>query len=73
MADVQRQPKVRASRRGKILKVRLGYNANSSSLSAIVSLVMLGSAAAATVVGMISAILFTKTDNHGGVKAAHGK
>jgi hypothetical protein len=51
-----------AIRKGKVLKVRLGYNANSSSLSAMVSLLLLGSAAAATVLGMISAALFSKPD-----------
>jgi hypothetical protein len=50
----------RAMTKGKVLKVRLGYNANSSSLSAIVSLLLLGSAAAVTVVGMVSAVLFSK-------------
>jgi hypothetical protein len=46
--------------KGKILKVRLGYNANSSSLSAVVSLLLLGSAAAVTVLGMLSAALVSR-------------
>lgn len=45
---------------GKVLKVRLGYNANSSSLSAVVSLLLLGSGAAAVVLGTLSAALLTK-------------
>lgn len=49
-----------AVRKGKVLKVRLGYNANSSSLSAVVSLLALGSAAAVTVLGMISAAMISK-------------
>jgi hypothetical protein len=52
----QRKKRARTPR-GKVLKVRLGYNANSSSLSAVVSLLMLGSAAAVTVLGMIGAAL----------------
>ena len=55
-------------RKGRILKVRLGYNANSSSLSAMVSMLLLGSAAAVTVIGMISAALSSKP-----IKAAPSK
>jgi hypothetical protein len=47
---------------GKILKVRLGYNANSSSLSAIVSLLLLGSAAATAAIGIVSAALVSKPE-----------
>ncbi|MCX7921097.1 MAG: hypothetical protein N3B21_03610 [Clostridia bacterium] len=49
-------------RKGKILKVRLGYNANSSSIATIVSVFIWGSAAVALVINMISAALFIKTD-----------
>ena len=51
---------IRRPREGRVLKVRLGYNANSSSLAAMVSLLMLGSAAAVTVLGIVSAALFAR-------------
>jgi hypothetical protein len=47
-------------KRGKVLKVRLGYNANSSSLSAMVTMIMLGSAAAVAVIGMITTVLLAR-------------
>lgn len=63
----------RRRKKGKILKVRLGYNANSSSLSAIVSLVMLGSAAVTAVLGMIGAALFTRADKQGSAGTTDAK
>lgn len=48
-------------RKGKILKVRLGYNANSSSLATIVTVFMWGATAAVIVVNMVAAVLFSKT------------
>lgn len=53
-------------KRGKVLKVRLGYNANSSSLSAMVSMVLLGSAAAVALVGMITTLLLSSKGASGG-------
>jgi hypothetical protein len=73
MAESRRRKPAGPNKKGKVLKVRLGYNANSSSLSVIVSLLMLGSAAAATVLGMISATLFTKEKKAGSGGAADGK
>ncbi len=49
--------------RGRILKVKLGYNANSSSLAAFVTYFLWGSAAAVIVINMITAVLFSKKDN----------
>ena len=46
--------------KGKVLKVRLGYNANSSSLASIVSLLLFGSGAAVAVVSLVAAALFSK-------------
>ena len=47
-------------RRGRIIKVRLGYNANSSSLAAYVTYFLWGSAALVLVLNTISAAIFTK-------------
>lgn len=46
-------------RKGKILKVKLGYNANSSSIAAIVSVFIWGSVACSALVNIISAIIFS--------------
>lgn len=54
-----------AHRKGKILKVRLGYNANSSSLAVVAKALIWGSAAVVMVVSMISAIIFSKGTNSG--------
>jgi hypothetical protein len=55
-----RPSEIEAMKKGKVLKVRLGYNANSSSLSAMVSLLLFGSAAATAILGMIGAVLFSR-------------
>jgi hypothetical protein len=46
--------------KGKVLKVRLGYNANSSSLASAVSLLLCGSAAAVAVLSTVAAALFSQ-------------
>ncbi len=46
--------------KGKILKVRLGYNANSSSIAAFVTYFLWGSAAAVLIINMITAVLVSK-------------
>jgi hypothetical protein len=46
------------ARKGKILKVRLGYNANSSSLAAVVTMLLFGSGAAVAVLSIVAAALF---------------
>lgn len=49
-------------RKGKILKVRMGYNANSSSISTYVTIFLWGSTAAVTIVNTLSALLFAKDE-----------
>jgi len=46
--------------KGKVLKVRLGYNANSSSLASAVSLLLCGSAAAVAILSTVAAALFSR-------------
>lgn len=46
--------------RGKILKVRMGYNANSSSVAAFVTYLLWGSTAAVIIIAMITAKLASK-------------
>ena len=46
--------------KGKILKVKLGYNANSSSIATIVSVFLWGSAITVSLVNIISAVIFSK-------------
>lgn len=48
------------NRNGRILKVRLGYNANSSSIAAMVSLFLWGAGAAVIVVNLVAAAIFQK-------------
>jgi len=45
-------------RKGKILKVRMGYNANSSSISTIVTVFLWGATASVTIINTISALVF---------------
>ncbi len=45
-------------RTGKILMVRLGYNANSSSLASIVDMLLFGSGAAVAALSVVAATLF---------------
>jgi len=45
-------------RKGKILKVKLGYNANSSSIAAIVSVFIWTSVACSAMVNMVSAVIY---------------
>jgi hypothetical protein len=47
-------------KRGKILKVRLGYNANSSALATQVALLLLGASAVVTVLNVVGAALFSR-------------
>ena len=49
--------------KGKILKVKLGYNANSSSIATIVSVFLWGSAITVSLVNIISAVIFSKKPN----------
>ena len=49
-------------RKGKVLKVRMGYNANSSSISTFVTIFLWGSTAAVTIVNTLSALLFAKDE-----------
>lgn len=51
------------NRKGKILKVRLGYNANSSSIAAVVTFFLWGAAAAAVAVNLVAAAIFQKKAN----------
>ena len=53
-------------RKGKILKVRCGYNANSSSLTALVSTLLLGAAGATALLSMVAAALFSRPRAPGG-------
>jgi hypothetical protein len=46
--------------KGKVLQVRLGYNANSSSLASAVSLLLCGSAAAVAILSTVAAALFSR-------------
>jgi hypothetical protein len=46
------------ARKGKILKVRRGYNANSSSLAAEVTMLLFGSGAVVALLSMVAAALF---------------
>lgn len=46
--------------RPRILRVRLGFNANSSSLAAFVTYFLWGSTAAVLIVNMVSAAIFAK-------------
>jgi hypothetical protein len=46
--------------KGKVLKIRLGYNANSSSLASIVKLFTWGAVAVITMVNTITAMAFLK-------------
>lgn len=57
-------------RKGKVLKVRMGYNANSSSISTFVTIFLWGSTAAVTIVNTLSALLFAKDEEK---KAMGGK
>ena len=54
------------ARKGKILKVRLGYNANSSSLAAVISMLLFGSGAAVAVLSMVAAALFGRPARRAG-------
>lgn len=47
-------------RPGKILKVRMGYNANSSSIAAVVTYFLWGAAASVIVINMFAAVIFSK-------------
>ncbi len=47
-------------RNGKILKVRMGYNANSSSIAAVVTYFLWGAAASVIVINMFAAVIFSK-------------
>ena len=53
--------------RPRILRVRLGFNANSSSLAAFVTYFLWGSTAAVLIVNMVSAAIFAK--DHGDARA----
>lgn len=53
---------MKESKKGKILKVRLGYNANSSSISTFVTVFLWGSTAAVTIINTISALAFSSND-----------
>jgi hypothetical protein len=46
-------------RKGRVLKVRLGYNANSSSLASVVNLLLFGSGVAVAVISTVAAALFS--------------
>lgn len=46
--------------KGRILKIRMGYNANSSSLGAVVTYLMFGAIAVSTVINMIAAARMAK-------------
>lgn len=50
------------SRRGKgqLLKVRLGYNANSSSLASVVTMLLFGSGAAVALLSLVAGALFSR-------------
>ena len=63
-----------AKPKGRILKVRLGYNANSSSLAAAVSLLLLGSAAAVMAIQLVGAAMFSRPKSSGEPRpgAKHG-
>lgn len=47
-------------RRGRVLRVKFGYNPNSSSLGMDVTLILLGSALVSTAIAVISAIVRIK-------------
>jgi hypothetical protein len=57
MRDAKENP---MRRKGKVLKVRLGYNANSSALASAVSALLCGSAGAVTILSMTAAALFSR-------------
>jgi hypothetical protein len=46
-------------RKGKVLKVRLGYNANSSALASAVSALLCGAATATLILSTVAAALFS--------------
>jgi hypothetical protein len=50
--------------KGKILKVRLGYNANSSSIATIVKIFIWSASIASITINMISAALMAKADSN---------
>ena len=50
----------RLRRRGRVLKVKLGYNPNSSSLGMDVTLLLLGSALVSITIAVVSAIVRIK-------------
>jgi hypothetical protein len=50
------------NRKGRVLKVKLGYNANSSSLAAIVTYFLWGAAASVLIINMVSAALASKNN-----------
>jgi len=54
---------VEKKKKGRILKIRLGYNANSSSISAFVTVFLWTSTAVITLVNTICAVALSK-DNH---------
>jgi len=56
------------SRKPRIIKVRMGFNANSSSLAAFVTYFLWGSAAAVLLINTISAVIFA-----GGARRAEKK
>lgn len=47
-------------KKGKILKIRLGYNANSSSISSAVKVLVWGSSIVIITINMISALIYSK-------------
>lgn len=52
-------------KKGTIIKVRMGYNANSSSLGATVTFLMLGATAALAIINMLAAFRFSKNKKVG--------
>ncbi|MGE5549048.1 MAG: hypothetical protein ACM3ZC_00760 [Bacteroidota bacterium] len=53
-----------SKRKGRVLKARLGYNANSSSLAAFVTYFLWGSAAVVLLVNTIAAAAFSGKARH---------
>ena len=58
----------RLKKKGRILKIRLGYNANSSSISTVVKVLILGASSAVIIINMISAAVFSRSADKRGIK-----
>jgi hypothetical protein len=57
--------------KGRVLQVRLGYNANSSSLASAVSLLLCGSAAAVAILSTVAAALFSRRPQGNDARKGH--